>query len=257
MTKTCNKCNTEKPLDEFSSNKGGKHGKHSKCKSCVKEYQIQNKRRITAKRRGYYEKNKEEILTKRKEYCEVNKDAVKAAKKKAYEKEAKIKADKKKAHYEANKEAILDAKEKHLEKMKLRAAAKQREYYKANAKRLNAAAWVRKKERLKTDPAFKLVVNLRRRQSLALKGKRKAATTMNLLGCTADQAREHIEAQFTDGMSWSKIGRRGIHIDHIIPLSSFDLNDPEQQRQAMHFSNLQPLWFRANLRKSDKLLHEL
>ena len=257
MTKTCSKCNIEKPLDEFSSNKGGKQGKHSKCKGCVKEYQIQNKCRIASKKKEYYEKNKEEVLAKRKEYCRINKNAVKAAKKKAYEKEAKIKADKKRAHYEANKEAILEAKEKHREKMRLRAATKQREYYKANAKKLNAASWARRKDRLKTDPAFKMITNLRRRQSLALKGKRKSATTMNLLGCTAEQAREHIEAQFTDGMSWDKIGRRGIHIDHIIPLSSFDLDDPEQQRKAMHFSNLQPLWFRDNLRKSDKMPHEL
>lgn len=251
--KTCSKCKEEKGLDEFSLNKGGKHGRHSKCKCCVNIYRVENKAKIARRKKEYYEINKDDILAKRKEYCIANKDAVAAAKKAAYKKEAKIKADKKKAYYEANKDAILESKKKHREKMRLRAAAKQREYYKANADKLNAAAWVRRKERLETDPAFKMIMNIRRRQAIALEGNRKAATTMKLLGCTAEHARAHIEGQFTEGMSWDKYGMHGFHIDHIIPLASFDLSDPEQQRQALHYTNLQPLWAKDNLRKGDKL----
>lgn len=257
MTKTCSKCGIDKDLNAFSQNKDGKYGKHSKCKCCVKMYRIENKAKIANTKKEYYEANKDSILAKRREYCRINRDAVKIAKREAYQKKAKIKAAQKKAYYEENKNAILEAEEKHREKMRLRASARQREYYKANADRLNKAAWIRRKERLKTDPAFKVITNLRRRQSLALKGERKVTTTIELLGCTAEQARAHIEAQFTKGMSWDKVGRRGIHIDHIIPLSSFDLNDPKQQRQAMHHTNLQPLWAKDNLKKSDKLPHEL
>jgi hypothetical protein len=42
------------------------------------------------------------------------------------------------------------------------------------------------------------------------------------------------------------------HIDHIVPCESFDLTDPAQQGQCFHFSNLQPLWARENLRKGTK-----
>jgi hypothetical protein len=58
-------------------------------------------------------------------------------------------------------------------------------------------------------------------------------------------------------MSWGNYGLHGWHVDHIIPCASFDLTDPEQQRQCFHYTNLQPLWAEDNLRKSDKLPHEL
>ena len=59
----------------------------------------------------------------------------------------------------------------------------------------------------------------------------------------------YLEAQFTEGMSWNS----NIHIDHIVPCASFDLSDPEQQRRCFHYTNLQVLWWRENLEKSDKI----
>ena len=52
-------------------------------------------------------------------------------------------------------------------------------------------------------------------------------------------------------MSWDNYGIHGWHIDHIRPCASFDLTDPEQQRQCFHYPNLQPLWAFDNLSKND------
>ena len=41
------------------------------------------------------------------------------------------------------------------------------------------------------------------------------------------------------------------HYDHMRPCASFDLTDPEQQKQCFHYTNLQPLWAKDNPSKSD------
>lgn len=76
--------------------------------------------------------------------------------------------------------------------------------------------------------------------------------TNNLIGCSVWECKKHIELQFKDGMSWDNYGLHGWHIDHIIPCASFDLKDPEQQKQCFHYTNLQPLWAKDNLSKGKK-----
>ena len=102
-----------------------------------------------------------------------------------------------------------------------------------------------RRERYHSDPSFKLMRNLRCRLHQALKGENKSAATQELLGICADECRKYIEAQFTKGMTW-----QNIHVDHIVPCASFDLTDPEQQRQCFHYTNLQPLLAKENLSKS-------
>ncbi|MEM4726181.1 MAG: hypothetical protein QXG63_04505 [Nitrososphaerales archaeon] len=64
----------------------------------------------------------------------------------------------------------------------------------------------------------------------------------------------YLESKFLPGMTWDNHGRNGWHIDHVRPLSSFDLTDPEQLKQACHYTNLCPMWANDNIRKSNKLL---
>jgi hypothetical protein len=107
--------------------------------------------------------------------------------------------------------------------------------------------------RAKKDALFRLIVCARSRVAQALKrdGSPKSQRTIHLIGCTAEQLKLHIESQFAKGMSWEN--RHEWHIDHIIPVSKFDLSDPEQQAAAFHYTNLQPLWAADNLRKSAKV----
>ena len=53
---------------------------------------------------------------------------------------------------------------------------------------------------------------------------------------------------------YSKIDGNGL-IDHIKPIIQFNLNDPLQQRECFHWSNLQPLWASANQSKGAKIIY--
>jgi len=103
-------------------------------------------------------------------------------------------------------------------------------------------------------PEFRLLDNLRRRVRSALAGiGEKSLTTLRLIGCSASAFRAYLEKQFRPGMTWENYGNRKGQwsIDHIRPCVSFDLTNPEQQRQCFHFSNCQPLWVEENCRKHD------
>jgi len=52
-------------------------------------------------------------------------------------------------------------------------------------------------------------------------------------------------------MTWDNWSKDGWHLDHIVPLSSFDLSDREQFLKACHYTNLAPLWSEDNLTKSN------
>lgn len=72
------------------------------------------------------------------------------------------------------------------------------------------------------------------------------------VGCSLAELKRHLEAQFKPGMHWLNNTTEGWHIDHIRPLVAFDLTDPVQQRQAWHYTNLQPLWATENLSKGSR-----
>jgi len=80
--------------------------------------------------------------------------------------------------------------------------------------------------------------------------------TIKYIGCTVPELKAHLEAQFKSGMSWENHSNHGWHIDHILPLASFDLTKEENLYKACHYTNLQPLWAIDNLKKNDKLNYD-
>lgn len=71
------------------------------------------------------------------------------------------------------------------------------------------------------------------------------------VGCKYQELQKILETKFLPGMTWDNYGTEW-HVDHIRPLSSFDLSDAIQRQQANHFSNLQPLWAEDNIKKGAK-----
>jgi hypothetical protein len=103
------------------------------------------------------------------------------------------------------------------------------------------------------DPQFRMIQNARVRINTALseRGLWKKGRTVELLGIDTKQLASYLESKFLPGMTWENRGEW--HIDHIIPLAAFDLTNEHEQRRAFHYTNLQPLWARDNLKKGKKL----
>lgn len=134
--------------------------------------------------------------------------------------------------------------------------ADKRQYQIDNRVELGRKKWIYIKNKIATDPVFKLKRALRKRLNTALKRKVKVGSAIADLGCTVLELRAHIEAQFHPGMSWTNYGNKTGQwsLDHIIPLSSFDLSNREEFLKACHFLNLSPMWHIENLEKANKIL---
>lgn len=171
-------------------------------------------------------------------------------------KDARKKVQKK--YYETNKKEYLKkcAIYRRMNRDKL---AKYHVEYRNNPENLDKIRTSRNKRvkiRLMSDIQYKMRLYLRNRVRAAIRaaGSRKCAPTLHLVGCDVIDLVKFLEKKFTDGMTWDNYGKW--HVDHIRPCSSFDLTDPEQQKQCFHYTNLQPLWAKDNLKKSNKIINQ-
>lgn len=134
------------------------------------------------------------------------------------------------------------------------ASIKYRLKNKAKIKLLNKSYFY---EHYYSDINFKLKCVLRNRIRESFnKTKYKLGSAVKDLGCTVQHLKLHLELFWDQGMSWDNYGNKEGQwsIDHIKPLSSFDLTDRSQFLEACHYTNLQPLWHVDNMCKSDRIL---
>ncbi len=128
-------------------------------------------------------------------------------------------------------------------------------YYKKNKNKLLTYSKRYFQIKIKKDPIFRLrfMTTKSIRRKIKNQSTIKRFQSINLLGCSWQEFKNYFESKFAPDMNWNAFMQGKIHIDHIRPCSSFDLTDPEQQKECFHFSNLQPLWAADNLKKSNKL----
>lgn len=110
------------------------------------------------------------------------------------------------------------------------------------------------KGKRQTDVQYRIAQNLRARFLIALKRNEKKGSAIRLLGCTISELKIYLEGQFKDGMTWGNYGLLMWHIDHKIPLAFFDLTDGEHLKRACHYTNLQPMWAKENIRKGKRFI---
>jgi len=104
-----------------------------------------------------------------------------------------------------------------------------------------------------SDPKNKIKNSLRGRINELLNKKYNNPRTLNLVGCDYEFLLKYLEDKFTEGMNWDNYGYYGWHIDHMIPISS--AKTIEDIYKLYHYTNLQPLWGKDNMRKSNKILN--
>jgi len=111
----------------------------------------------------------------------------------------------------------------------------------------------RRRERLKSDPAFKLRCNVSALvyQGLKKKNVMKDSSTWSKLSYTPQELREHLESKWTKGMSWKNYGTYW-QIDHIQPQASLPYTslDDKNFQKCWELKNLQPLESIKNASKS-------
>jgi len=212
----------------------------------------QKRKKNTEYMRIWRSKNKDKVRAADKKYRKNNYAKCKAGWDK-WRKENKEHVKLRQRNYRLKNKDHLEQKrieyyEKHREKLlKYWRERRQRPEVKA---RDNATKKISIKKRYARDPNAKLASLIRGRIQKALISFYKSSSSIELLGCSINECRKYLESKFLKGMSWKNTGEW--HIDHIVPISSFDLNKPEEQAKCFHYTNLQPLWAIDNLKKGAK-----
>lgn len=103
------------------------------------------------------------------------------------------------------------------------------------------------RQKLATDIQYRLKNYLRSRVYQAVRTRQRSGSAVCDLGCSIAYFMRWVAQKFQPGMSWSNHGEW--ELDHIVPLSAFDLTDREQFLKAVHYTNYQPLWALDNKRK--------
>jgi sulfur relay (sulfurtransferase) DsrC/TusE family protein len=150
-----------------------------------------------------------------------------------------------------NKKQIAENKKQWYSKNKDKVIKYARQYYSDNKQQIIPKIVKYRLNKIKSDPVFKLRKSLCHRLGKLIK-QQSSSIALDFLGCSLQELKAHLESQFQPNMTWDNHGKW--HIDHIKPLSSFDLTDLAQLRAACHYTNLQPLWAKDNLSKGDRLV---
>ncbi|MCK9542837.1 MAG: hypothetical protein M0R03_12490 [Novosphingobium sp.] len=218
-TKICTKCKQEKSLYAFHFRKDTNRYRNN----CSKCHNIQTSL--------YYSNNKEKCnFQSRKNYHEIYKldKTCQEKKKKTTEKFNNLNPNYNKIYYEKNKQILGEMNKKYKIEHKKEYAQYFKEYRILNKKKIKR----RLKNKYDSDINYKIKVLLRTRLNLALNGNFKKGKTLDLLGCSINKLKYHLESQFKEGMTWDNHSLHGWHIDHIKPCCRFDLSKESEQKKC-------------------------
>ena len=218
--KVCKDCHEEKNLVEFPKHAQMKDGHLNQCRVCktnyLKRYGQNNKEKLSEKAKVYYE-----------EHCELIKQRVRN-------------------HWNDN---ATEINQKRRERYENDESYRNKRLKECSDSSATCRPERRKKAREEKSASYYLEL-CRKRMWHAFNGRgAKSDKTKALLGCDGNFLKMYLESTKVKGKDYSNA-----HIDHIVPCSSFDMLDEEQQRKCFHYTNLQLLPAHENLAKSNKII---
>ena len=104
------------------------------------------------------------------------------------------------------------------------------------------------------DPTEKFKRYIRTRIYNCLRNKNKSKHSVEYLGCSSDEYFKWI-FNYNNNCSLENHGKEW-HIDHVIPISKFDLNNEDEKMLAFNWRNTMPLSAKENLSKNNKIIIE-
>jgi hypothetical protein len=211
-------------LDSFYENKTGKHGRESVCKKCRgkmgKDYRASRPDKEKERHQKYRASHIDEMKAKESAYKQSHKEEIRISSHSRYEKQKDV------------------------------LSAKQKQDRKDNPEKYRQ---IEKRRRDNASVNQTIAIKLRGRFNKALEGNFKSGSAIDDLGCSLDEFKVFIEKLWWPGMNWENQSRHGWHFDHIIPLFSFNLEDSEQVKIVLNYTNYQPLWADDNESKKHRL----
>jgi hypothetical protein len=186
---------------------------NKKCNECNEEKDLIN----FSKRNehSYHNRCKKCTNLAAKKYREENKEFIKETQKKWYKTDGKIW----KKNYETINKEIINEKNR---------------------------------EKYKTDKTYRIKKILRNRFKTTVLNKKIYKSSLNYIGINLDYLLKWIESQFDDKMTWSNQGSYW-NIDHVIPCSSFNLENEEEIKKCFNWKNLRPCEKIENFSKNNKI----
>ena len=159
---------------------------------------------------------------------------------------------------EKNKDSVREYVRTWNEKNKEHRKQYLKEYQEKNIDNIRKTKRDYERNRKATDPLYKLISNFRTAiyQVLKESNVEKNGHYFDILGYTPEELINHLEKQFTEGMTWDNYGE--FHVDHKLPISSFNIKEigDEEFMRCWCLDNLQPMWGEENIRKSNKILED-
>ena len=216
----CKQCDIEKQFSEFHKKKDSINGIRKVCKSCRKAEGIKR-----------YQNNKEHILKQQQN----KKDEIKLYRKEYNQKNKEKHSINNKIWRENNKERKREMDKEYQSRPEVKS-------------RINE----RTKERYKTDLLFKLNFTLSNRIRQTLKYGKSNQSWKDIVGYNEKELKAHLESKLIEFMDWDDYLEGSIHIDHIRPIDSFNMENLEEFKECWSLENLQFLWATDNVKKIDK-----